>query len=200
MEMNNNMGEMHPDRESYEIIWQDVIEREIHNYKLKYVNCIEVIPNIKEEIWKKYEYLNNYCKIIYMKSSEGKIDRHKVAASYMIAIVTSHPMIFVGEIDGQQVDIAINETLAITVGLSLVRAFAIASINSNNELQQKDKAEMISKFEKGIKIPDDNLVNHGIYIQNYANELHFNASEGNISILSIAHELYLLEVITQIKK
>lgn len=59
---------------------------------------------------------------------------------------------------------------------------------------------MISKFEKGIKIPDDNLVNHGIYIQNYANELHFNASEGNISILSIAHELYLLEVITQIKK
>ena len=157
MEKKNNMGEMHPDRESYEIIWQDIIEREIHNYKLKYVNCIEVIPNAKEEIWK--------------WSSEGKIDRHKVAACYMIAIVTLHPMIFIGEVDGQQVDIAINETLAITVGLSLVRAFAIASINNNKELQQEDKVEMISKFEKGIKIPNENLVNHGIYIQNYANEV-----------------------------
>lgn len=199
MEKKNNMGEIHPDRESYEIIWQDIIEREIHNYKLKYVNCIEVIPNAKEEIWKWYVYLNNYCKINYMKSSEGKIDRHKVAACYMIAIVTLHPMIFVGEVDGQQVDIAINETLAITVGLSLVRAFAIASINNNKELQQEDKVEMISKFEKGIKIPNENLVNHGIYIQNYANELRFNVLEGNISILSVAHELYLLEVITQIK-
>lgn len=43
------------------------------------------------------------------------------------------------------------------------------------------------------------MVNHGIYIQNYANELRFNVLEGNISILSLAHELYLLEVITQIK-
>lgn len=61
------MGEMHPDRESYEMIWEKVISKELGNYQALYVNCIEFIPNVKEEIWKKYVSLNTYCKNNYMK-------------------------------------------------------------------------------------------------------------------------------------
>ena len=192
------MAETHPDRESYEIIWEMIISREINNYCSIYANCIELIPNIKEEIWNNYVLLNTYCKTNYMKSSEGKIDRHKVAACYMIAIATLRPMRFVKKIDKKNVHLAINETVAITVGLSLVRAFAIASIRENESIKREEADALVAKFEDGIKIPDESLVNHGKYLENFANEIYFSAPEGKSLILSLAHELYLLEVITRI--
>ena len=133
-----------------------------------------------------------------MKSPEGKIDRHKVAACYMIAIITLKPMKFTKKIDGKEVPLAINEALAITVGLSLIRAFAIAAIKEDEALSEEEADKLIAKFDKGISVPSGNLVNHGMYKENYANELHFAVAEGNICILSVAHELYLLEVITRI--
>lgn len=192
------MGEIHPDRASYEMIWEKVIRKELDNYKSLYVNCIEFIPNVKEEIWEKYVSLNTYCKINYMKFPEGKIDRHKVAACYMIAIAMLRPMKFVKKIDNREVPLAINETLAITVGLSLVRAFAIAAIRENKDINKEEADVLVAKFEDGIKVPEGELVNHGVYLENYANEIYFAASEGKMCILSLAHELYLLEVITRI--
>ena len=192
------MGEIHPDRNSYEIIWEKIISKELNNYQSLYTNCIEFIPNTKEEIWEKYISLNNYCKTNYMMSSGGKIDRHKVAACYMIAVAMTKPMRFVKKIDNMDVHLAINETLAITVGLSLVRAFAIAAIKANKDINETDANALVAKFEDGIKLPDGDLVNHGIYLDNYANEIYFATMEGKICILSLAHELYLLEVITRI--
>lgn len=192
------MSEVHPDRESYEVIWNKVISKEIINYQTIYTNCIELIPNVKEEIWERYVSLNTYCKTNYMKAPDGKIDRHKVAACYMIAIAMLRPMRFVEKINDKEVPLAINEMLAITVGLSLVRAFAIAAIRDNDIIERKTADELVIKFENGIKIPDADLVNHGIYIDNFANELYYAVSEGKVCILSLAHELYLLEVITRI--
>lgn len=192
------MERVHPDRDSYEIIWEQIINKEIKNYQTIYINCIDLIPNIKEEIWEKYVSLNNYCKVNYMKSSEGKIDRHKVAACYMIAIAMLKPMRFIEKIDNKEIHLAINESLAITVGLSLIRAFAVAAIKENEKIEKAEADSLIKKFEEGIKIPDGYLVNHGVYLDNYANEIYFAATEGNLCILSLAHELYLLEVITRI--
>lgn len=192
------MGEIHPDRDSYEMIWEKIICKELNNYQTIYVNCIEFIPNVKEEIWRKYVSLNSYCKTNYMKSPDEKIDRHKVAACYMMSIAILRPMRFVKKIDNREVSLAINETLAITVGLSLVRAFAIAAIREDRNLSKEEADVQAAKFEDGIKIPEERLVNHGVYLDNYANELFFSASEGKMSILSLAHELYLLEVITRI--
>lgn len=63
---------------------------------------------------------------------------------------------------------------------------------------EEEKDKYLAKFKNGIKIPTENLVNHGDYLENFANEIHFAVSEGNANILSFAHELYLLEVITRI--
>lgn len=193
------MHKIHPNRDSYEEIWKKIIWPEINNYQMVYLNHIEVIPNVMEEIWNKYVYLNNYCKNNYMYSSVERIDRHKVAACYMIAIATTKPMIFVDKINNKNVPLAINETLAITVGFSLVRAFAISAINENKQLEDEEKKQMIAKFKEGIQFPKDKLVNHGDYIENFANEIYYMVQDGKISILSLAHELYLLEVITRIQ-
>lgn len=192
------MTEIHPDRDSYEIIWDKIISKELNNYQSLYINCIELIPNVKEEIWQKYVSLNTYCKTNYMLFSDKKIDRHKVAACYMIAIATLNPMKFVKKIDDIEVHLAINERLAITVGLSLVRAFAIADIIENEDISKEEADILVKKFENGIKLPNKYLVNHGNYLDNFTNEIHFATAEGKICILSLAHELYLLEVLTRL--
>lgn len=195
------MEEIHPDRDSYEKIWNNLINEEIKNYQEKYFECIQLIPNAKEEIWEKYNSLNKYCKVNYMKSPDGKIDRHKVAACYLIAISSVKPMRFVRKIQNSDKTLyfSLNEMLSITVALSLLRAFVISSVIGNEKMSQKEKKEMLSKFDNGILIPDENYINHGRYIDNFASEIHYAVDEGNVNILSIAHELYLLEVITRIR-
>lgn len=136
-----------------------------------------------------------------MKNPDGKLDRHKVAACYLIAIASIRPMRFVIELnkENKKVHFSLNEKLAITTALSLLRAFFIAATEENKELSNEEKGTLIYKFDKGIAIPDENLINHGEYINNYANEIRFSIADGSISILSIAHELYLLEVLTKMK-
>lgn len=197
-----SMTEIHPDKESYEKIWNDLINKEIRNYQEKYLECIQLIPNAKEEIWEKYCSLNKYCKMNYMKSPEGKIDRHKVAACYLIAISSVKPMRFVERSQNfdKSIYFVLNERLSITVAFSLLRAFTIAAIYDNEKVEEDVKNVLVAKFEDGILIPDKNLINHGVYVDNFASEIHYAVSEGNINILSIAHELFLLEVITRIGK
>lgn len=190
--MVNNMNERHPDRESYLYICNELIEKEICNYCDVYKDSLELIPNWKEEIWDKYVQLNRYCKDNYMQEAMGKIDRHKVAACYIIAIASVKPMRFIKK---HEKYIAVNESLAITVGLSMLRAFFLAMVDEKKS--GEERKILISKFDKGIKVPDNSLVNHGQYLDNFASELYFAISEGNINILSVAHELYLLEVITR---
>ena len=117
-----------------------------------------------------------------------------------MAILKIRPMRFIEKKKKKEVSLAINESLAITVGLSLVRAFAISAIEEkqkNNEISINEANCLKDKFENGIKFPDENFVNHGVYIENYANELYYAASEEKMCMLSLAHELFLLEVITR---
>ena len=78
----------------------------------------------------------------------------------------------------------------------LVFSKSISSIIENDTIINKE--ELIKKFDNGIKIPQGNLLNHGDYISNFANELNFCMKEDSLNILALAHELYLLEVITRI--
>ena len=133
-----------------------------------------------------------------MKNPNGKLDRHKVAACYIIAIATVKPMRldFESEENGNFYFIA-NEHLAITIGLSLLRAFVITAIEKNENISNEEKNVLKKKFEKGVQLPSCENVNHGNYLENYASEIRFAINAGSISILSIAHELYLLEVLTK---
>lgn len=160
------------------------------------------MPNAKEEIWNKYVSLNMHFKFNYMKSKEGKLDRHKVAACYLIAISSVKPMRFVGNVqeNARSIYFVLNEMLVIIAALSLLRAFVIAAIHENVRLDEDRKKELVSKFEGGILLPTEDFVNHSEYINNFASEIHYTTAEGKINILSVFHELHLLEVITYLGK
>lgn len=186
-----------PDREAYEKLWESGIFEEIKKYKNKYPHCIEIIPDAKEEIWSSYVYFNTYVKTNYMKDKVILLDRHKVTACYMAAIATVRPMRFVGKIDGLSVPLAINEQLAITIAFSLLCSYIITKTKQDESLEDDKKKDIISKMNNGIYIPDNSMVWHGSYLDNYANELAYAVRDGKICILSLAHELHLLEVLTR---
>lgn len=190
---------VYPDEVSYEKIWNALIAPEINNYIKKKHGCVDRIPHAKSAIWNEYRRLNEYCKLNYMQNGKAaRIDRHKVAACYMLAICTVRPLYFtVKELNDLTLPVAINETLAITVGLSLLRAFILSSLHTNTDCSSAEKKRLHDVFDGGIFIPSGDMVNHGDYIENYANELYYAVSDGKACILSVSHELYLLELLTR---
>ena len=180
------------DRDSYETLWEEGILPLIRKYKTK-VSGISVKDNAKELIWQEYNTFNKNCKQKYMRDTDERIDRHKVCACYIYAIVKAHPLEFSLMTDSDDNYSIINEYIAIKTGLSLLRAYIIENASKNKELSEKQKSDIIGKVNQGIRIPD---CNHGTYIENFASELHYTYTEGNYNILSLANTLFLLEIHT----
>ena len=118
----NVTDSQHPDRQSYDKIWEIIILPYIDEFIQTYKPLITLKEGVKEEIWKNYCYWNQHCKNQYMVYSDGKLDRHKVAACYLISIAIVRPLVVQDDsiIDSQFYDIA-NELLAISVAFSVLR-------------------------------------------------------------------------------
>lgn len=176
------------DKESFNKIWEEVIYKEVINYQKVYPEAVELIPNAKDRVFAKFVEYVTFCSNNYKSSFDKGMKRHRLSACMMSAVVNVHPLIATGD----SVPGMINETLAITVGLSILRAFILADLYSSG-----NKSSM-AKFDEGLKLPDDILVTSNSYLCNYAKELYYASIEGNVCILSIAHELFLLEVFNKV--
>lgn len=181
------------DKDSYQHIWDEVIHPIITDYRNRFAETA-VADNAKEAIWEEYIQFNRHCKMHYMQDAKGLLDRHKVCACYMYAITKANVMScqLVGS-DTEKRHLALNEHLAITVGMSLLRAFVLSSIHSNEELSREEKNLLSSRIDGGIVFP---ACNHGVYRENFASELHYTNDERNYNILSLANTLFLLETYT----
>lgn len=189
----HNDNFVHIDRESYEDIWEKLINNQICYYQKRYSD-ISTSLNSKEEIWQEYVHFNLHCKKYYMQDCYGLLDRHKVCACYMYAIVKAEPLksfLFDKKTNGKY--FSLNEHLAITVGMSLLRAFVFSSIETNSQMPEQEKQGLYRKIDKGILFPE---CNHGNYRDNFVAELHFANEEKNYNILSLANTLFLLEIHT----
>ncbi|MBD5543249.1 MAG: hypothetical protein HDR01_03120 [Lachnospiraceae bacterium] len=181
------------DKNSYEKIWEVVINPTIQDYQNRYSEIV-VSYNAKEAIWQEYVNLNRHVKLTYMRDAGGKLDRHKVCACYMYAIIKANVLSCrLADSDTEQSYLALNENLAITVGMSVLRAFVLSSINCNEELSEATKASLGKRVDDGIIFPD---CNHGDYRNNFASELHYTKKENNYNVLSLANILFLLEIHT----
>lgn len=185
--------EIFMDCSSYEQIWNVVIRPTMEDYALRFAD-VTILEDAKETIWKEYIELNRHCKTKYMKEIKGRLDRHKVCACYMYAVIKAGVMrCNLAASDTEERYLALNENLAITVGMSLLRAFIMASIDNNENLSKNDKEIYKSRVADGITFPD---CNHGIYRENFVAELYYTNLERNYNILSLANTLFLLEIHT----
>lgn len=180
-------------RSSYDAIWKLVILPVIDSYRERYAG-ITVIPDAQEVIWERYLHFNRYCKTTYMLNPAGKLDRHKVCACYMYAIVSANVLgCTLAEKDTVAKYLTINEHLAITTGMSLLRAFTLSSIHCANTMSEEQKKTLTQRIDNGIRFP---RCNHGNYRSNFASELHYTREENTYNILSLSNTLFLLEKYT----
>ena len=167
-----------------------VINPTIQDYQKRYAE-IAVSHNAEEAIWQEYVYFNKHARLTYMQEVSGKLDRHKVCACYMYAIIKANTISCrLADSNTEESYLALNENLAITVGMSVLRAFVLSSINSSEELSAMTKETLKQRIDNGIVFPD---CNHGDYRNNFATELHYTKKENNYNVISLANTLILLE-------
>lgn len=189
------------DKDSYDKIWDVLIFPQIQKHFKRFENYLYIPATIKDDIWEQYVVLNKKIKSSYMQDPSKLLDRHKVAACYMCAICMAKPIrVKDGAISNKEAIYVANELVAIATGMDIVANYAEAAAVEDTKLTGDEKEKIIECLKDGLVYPNKNSnkneVNHGEYILNYAMELYFAKQEEKLNLLSIAHELYLLEVLT----
>lgn len=152
---------------SYEKYYSEIIVPMIKEYCDSNAGVI-VIPSVKEKIWTHYEEFNNHCKNSYMRDKSKLLDRHKVVACYMYAILRANPMICTLAFqNGDNSSLLLNERLALCFGMTLLRALIFDEISHLSDPKLRKKVSDV--FEDDISFPS---VNHGDYKHNLLTQLY----------------------------
>lgn len=177
------------DYESYQKYYTKVISPVISEY-CDLNGGVIVLGNAKEKIWENYVGFNTYCKDEYMRDRSKLLDRHKVVACYMYAILKTCPMICtIAYENGEDSYLFLNERLALCFGMTLLRALIYDEIMHVPNKNLKEKVKTI--FQDEIAFPE---TNHGNYKDNLLQQLYHTRKESNYNILGLAETLYLLEI------
>jgi len=138
-----------------------------------------------------YEACRNNFKKRWMKDGEESfIDRHKIAACLVIAIVSECPLKIKREYasDAEAYEILLcNEWLAIRTALAVLSHY----IRYGNGLHPN------TPRNANLRLPSlpcrMNIECADSYMASYCKELYINSAEGTLSVASIANELFLIE-------
>lgn len=181
----------------YNDIWRKVISPNL--YKFNTVVRFHNDDMLKKGIKKNFDDFYTDC-FKYMSPDIKILDRHKVSACLMYAIIKTDLFDYQPQQKSSENKIIIvSEQIAIMVGLSLLRTYIVNKRNSRGEKKNEKDWELDKAiFKDGFKLPGEteglNDVNHGDYRDNLALELHFTKEEGTYNILSLSNTLYLLEM------
>lgn len=135
------------DRTSYNKIWSILVKPTMEDYSNRFSEIV-IVHNAQEVIWQEYIKFNEHCNLQYMQDVYGKLDRHKVCACYMYAIVKANVMSCkLADSNTEKSYLALNENLAITVGMSLLRAFVLTSIESSDYLTIDEKNYIVQELK-----------------------------------------------------
>lgn len=179
---------------AYQVIWDKIIGKLIENYKNE---CLDILvkDNAQEIIWNNYLDFRTKCRKNYMSRQNCLLDRHKVCACMIYSIIKSSVITeSIPKYTDENVFDTINEDLALTTGLSLLRAFSETAVRNDIALSEEEKELLLRKIDNGFIYPKSS---HGDYRNNFLTELYFTKKEGNYNILSLAHTLFLLETFTK---
>lgn len=164
-----------PSQDGFNNLWKKVIFPEINRYIT--VDNVSATASAEKEIWEAYKEFNMLCKRDFMSESVEKLDRHKIAACYIYAIVKTQPLSMKTVDLPQNMVVTINEHLAITVGMSILHAY------------MKDSDPNFSSND--LIFPH---AQHGNYRDDFALELYYTKKYNMYNILSLSNTLFLLEM------
>ena len=159
-----------------------------------------VCPSCEKDSLKiHYDEIIRHAKELYMRDSESPLNRHKVAAAIMIAILKTKPikkvdmLYYQTDSKGNIKHWPLNESLAITVARSSLRAFIIGRVEyaySGQPISRQVFCNVIKEDREIFKIDIPISVNER---KEWEWELYQVRQDGAYNLLSIAHILKLIE-------
>lgn len=185
-------------KETCDKIWNELI---LPTYaQMQQTNGGLLCPSCEKVEFKiHYDDIVRHAKEQYMANSLGVLNRHKVAAAVMIAILKTKPikkidsMYYAEDAKGNLVHWPFNESLAITVALSILRAFILVRVEyafSGKKVSKDIFCDVIKEdseiFKNDIPISEQER-------EDWEWELYQVRQDGAYNLLSISHILKEIE-------
>jgi hypothetical protein len=133
--------------------------------------------NCKAGMCRDYNAVKNDIKSKCMKFINGPLDRHKCAASFMIA--------FLNKLEVEESNLN-KEFLAIYIGLNIVR------ILITEENRNYSECGILAFIQNGFKAPDC-IRDIEPYWYNWALSIHYDRLSGRLSALALSNTLFWVE-------
>lgn len=175
--------------EKFEDIWNNIILG-LYN-EITPQDDLYIKARSKKKIFKKYQKQKTYLKLNYMENPNTHLDRHKIAACMLYAIVKVHPIrikrisIWKNYLNGKKFTpeyLMLNEYLGLYTAFSIVESFRAYEQSEENEVGFK---------RKGIVQPI--TANGEDYIYNTCLDLYLSWKKNKINVLTFANVFFLLE-------
>lgn len=170
---------------TFETIWNDGIVPEAKRIVNENTGLLVFNEGAKIAIYNRYNELNRVCKINFMFDSMGLLDRHKVCAALIIAIVQVRPLVSHIVTDEYGNYYAFNEKLAFIVALSVLAGY-INKADNEYTIDEFVFPELSNSDEK--------------YEDIFCKMIRLDSCYNQLSVLSIANILFLLEKYTLLSK
>lgn len=175
-------------KETFDTLWNNGIKPKSKEIVNNNVGIVTFDAASYERIFCEYNKLKDFAKISYMRDPDGLLDRHKVCACLIIAIIKSKPLVYDEREDVFGMKKIFNENLAITIGLSLLYNFISDADGGKNKEWLKDGFEFpVSKRDS-------------TYQELLCLMLHYDVMNNQYSILAVSNILYLIEEYTKLSR
>lgn len=175
-------------KETFDTLWNNGIKPKSKEIVNNNVGIVTFDTASYERIFCEYNKLKDFAKISYMRDPDGLLDRHKVCACLIIAIIKSKPLVYDENEDVFGMKKIFNENLAITIGLSLLYNFISDADEGKNKEWLKDGFEFpVSKRDS-------------TYQELLCLMLHYDVMNNQYSILAVSNILYLIEEYTKLSR
>jgi hypothetical protein len=172
---------------TYDRLFNDIIEA--IRLKIPDRDAAFVVERSFPAILREYSGINRYVKAVYMRDPNGFLDRHKCGACFMVAFMRN----LIIPPDKKACD-EYREKIAILAGLTVMGTLIMGD-NDN----YKNAVIIAYLTENGGFAFPDLLCDTVEYDRIWAFELRTAYKAGTLSVLSLAHELFLIESYSRLK-
>ncbi len=184
-------------RDKFDELWNNIvlpIYDEMNEYDILFLK-----RNAKQKIYREYQRKKSFVKENYMLCGNTHLDRHKIAACIVYAIVKVSPIKVSLRIKWEKYRLKryfsreyelLNEYLALYTAFSIIESFRLYG-----ESHKEDEYPTKGFKRNQINLPKTS--NGQDYLYNTCLDLYFSKQKNNINVLTFSNVFFLLELLEQ---
>jgi len=179
-------------KETFDQFWENVIIPNAEKYTKHYPKYLFFDKNKKYTVWESYEKARAFIHV-RMADPDGRIDRHKIGAALLYAILINKPFT-INFFEKEPTPVAvlmIDELFGLGCALSIVYAFIL------DEANREGKSELVEIFKDGFSYPDCGSREYRAIL---AKSIFVSKSSNVFDFFLISNILFLIEEYTYICK